>query len=128
MIQWFHNHGERGDSSSVVTDREELTEKFFAMLSRLNRQGTDILEVRDFFWTASKVRTFVPQTVEFLTVLKAYRTPLFYEFKSSLVPNSSMKMLSNVEMDVGQALINLGIRDVEQLRRLIKGKNHQQTE
>lgn len=102
-------------------DRQELINKFFAMIRRLNRTGSDIIEVRDFFWLVSEIRNFVPPTVEFMTVLKVYRPVLFHEFKTSLVPNSSMSLLANVNTDVGEALISLGITDEDQLLRVIKG-------
>ncbi|MNI03842.1 hypothetical protein D3C73_567530 [compost metagenome] len=102
-------------------DRNDIIVQFFAMIRRLNRTGSDILEVRDFFWLVSEIRAFTPPTVEFMTVLKTYRPVLYHEFKTSLVPNSSMCLLANVHIDVGMALINLGITDEEQLYACIKG-------
>jgi hypothetical protein len=105
----------------MILDRQDIINKFFAMIRRLNRTNNDILEVRDFFWTVSEIRSFTPPTVELMTVLKTYRPVLFHEFKSSLIPHSSMSLLANVHIDVGQALINLGITDEEQLFAYIKG-------
>ncbi|UJF32590.1 hypothetical protein [Paenibacillus hexagrammi] len=101
--------------------RQELIDEFFEMIRKLNRTGADILHVRDFFWKASEIRTFVPPTVEFMTVLKHYNAVLFHEFKSSLVPNSSMSLLASLHMEPGEALINLGITSVEELELAVKG-------
>jgi hypothetical protein len=101
--------------------RIELIDEFFAMIRRLNRTGTDIMQVRDFFWKASEVREFVPPTVEFMAVLKTYNAVLFHEFRKSLVPNSSMHLLASVHMEAGEALISLGITSIEQLEVAIKG-------
>lgn len=105
----------------MALNRQELTDDFFAMIRKLNRTGNDILLVRDFFWKVSEIRSFTPPTVEFLNVLRSYNPTLFHEFKSSLVPNSSMSWLSTVHMDAGEALQSLGIRDVVHLMQSIKG-------
>lgn len=98
-----------------------MIDEFFAMIRRLNRTGIDILEIKKFFGLISEIRHIVPPTVEFMTVLKVYRPVLFHEFRRSLVPSTGMWFLANVNMDVGHALINLGITDEVQLRILIKG-------
>ncbi|MFC5449702.1 hypothetical protein [Paenibacillus aestuarii] len=94
------------------------------MIRGLKRTGLDIIHVRDFFWRVSEIRTFIPPTVEFMSVMKTYNPVLFHEFKSSLVPNSSMHLLAGLYMEPGQALISLGIESVEQLETAIKGKTH----
>jgi|GEM_PF-5758742 len=94
------------------------------MIRSLNRTGLDIIHVRDFFWRVSEIRAFVPPTVEFMSVMKAYSPVLFHEFKTSLVPNSSMHLLAGLYMEPGEALISLGIESVEQLEVAIKGKKH----
>ncbi|KIL41492.1 hypothetical protein SD70_06300 [Gordoniibacillus kamchatkensis] len=103
-------------------DRHALIAKFFAVLRNLNHSKDDILEVRKFFELLSEVRTYVPPTVEFMTVLKTYRPKLFQEFKTSLIPNSRMQMLATINFHIGQALINLGITDQAQLQQAIKGR------
>ncbi|NEW08964.1 hypothetical protein GK047_23500 [Paenibacillus sp. SYP-B3998] len=91
------------------------------MIRKLDRTGIDIHEVKTFFGIVSGIRTFTPPTVEFMSVLKTYRTALFSEYKRSLIPSTSMWFISNVTMDVGDALVSLGIRDVEHLEQCIKG-------
>ncbi|MDF2648963.1 MAG: hypothetical protein K0Q73_4768 [Paenibacillus sp.] len=103
-------------------DKQILIDEFFAMIRKLTRTGADIMLVRDFFWKASEIRSFIPPTVEFMTVLKTYNAVLFHEFRKSLVPNTSMHMLANVHMEAGEALISLGITSLEQLQLAIKGK------
>ncbi|MFC0214967.1 hypothetical protein ACFFK0_21385 [Paenibacillus chartarius] len=102
-------------------DRKTLIDKYFAMIRKLNGSGNDILEVRKFFELLSEIRTYVPPTVEFMIVLKTYRPVLFGEFRSSLLPHSRMHMLASTNFDIGQAIINLGITDQEQLYQAIKG-------
>ncbi|NEW09224.1 hypothetical protein GK047_24940 [Paenibacillus sp. SYP-B3998] len=102
-------------------ERKELIDEFFAMIRRLNRTGTDIIQVRDFFWEVSAIRNIVPPTVEFMSVLRTYNAVLFHEFKKSLVPNTSMHLLAGVYMEAGEALISLGITSVEELQLAIKG-------
>ncbi|WNR45181.1 hypothetical protein [Paenibacillus roseipurpureus] len=103
-------------------DRQTLVDEFFAMIRRLNRTGSDIINVREFFWRSSESRGFVPPTVEFMTVLKTYNAVLFHEFRKSLVPNTSMHILANVHMEAGEALISLGITSLEELELAVKGK------
>jgi hypothetical protein len=105
----------------MVFTKQSLIVEFFTVIRKLNRTGTDILEIRSFFNIVSGIRDFVPNTVEFMAVLKTYRPALFHEFKRSLVQSTSMWFLANVNMDVGQALLSLGITDEEQLQHLIKG-------
>ncbi|TBL75630.1 hypothetical protein [Paenibacillus thalictri] len=105
----------------MAVDRQQLIDEFFEMIRKLNKTGTDIMLVRDFFWKVSEIRHFVPPTVEFLTVLRTYKPLLFHEFKSSLVPNSSISLLASVHMEAGQSLINLGITDLEKLQQAVKG-------
>lgn len=105
----------------MENERRILIDKYFAMLRKLNKTNEDIIEVRKFFEQMSEVRTFVPPTVEFMTVLKNYKPKLFQEFKASLVPNSRMQMLATIHFDIGQALINLGITDQTQLYQALKG-------
>ncbi|MFD0698268.1 hypothetical protein ACFQZT_29770 [Paenibacillus sp. GCM10027628] len=106
----------------MSSQRQELIDSFFEMIRSLNRTGADIIRVRDFFWKVSEIRAFVPPTVEFMAVLKTYNAVLFHEFRSSLVPNSSMHLLASVRMEAGDALINLGITTIEQLEIAIKGE------
>ncbi|NOV04669.1 hypothetical protein [Paenibacillus planticolens] len=103
-------------------ERKALIDEFFAMIRKLNRTGADIIHVRDFFWKSSEMRSFVPPTVEFMTVLKTYNAVLFHEFRKSLVPNTSMNILANVHMEAGEALVSLGITSLEQLELAVKGK------
>jgi hypothetical protein len=105
----------------VELDRKALIDKYFAMIRKLNHSNNDILEVRKFFEGLSEVRSYVPPTVEFMTVLKTYRPKLFHEFKTSLIPNSRMHMLAGTTFDIGKALISLGITDKEQLQKAVKG-------
>jgi hypothetical protein len=105
----------------MALNREELIDDFFTMVRKLHGAGTDIQEIKSFFGLVSGIRDFVPSTVEFMAVLKTYRPVLYREFKRSLVPNTSMWFIANVNMDVGQALLSLGITDEQQLERLIKG-------
>ncbi|NOU75860.1 hypothetical protein GC098_31665 [Paenibacillus sp. LMG 31458] len=102
-------------------DKQILIDEFFTMIRKLTRTGADIMLVRDFFWKASEIRSFIPPTVEFMTVLKTYNAVLFHEFRKSLVPNTSMHMLANVHMEAGEALISLGITSLEQLQLAVKG-------
>ena len=74
----------------MKADRQVLVDEFFAMIRKLNRTGSDIMHVRDFFWRHLKFAVFIPPTVEFMTVLKAYNAVLFHEFRKSLVPHTSM--------------------------------------
>jgi hypothetical protein len=104
-----------------VINREELSNKFFLMIRELNGTAADSLKIRDFFGLVSEIRDFVPPTIEFMAVLKTYRPTLFYKFRKSLIPRTSMWFLSNVHFDVGQALVNLEITSEEQLYRLVKG-------
>jgi hypothetical protein len=97
----------------MISDRQKLIDVFFEMIRNLNRTAIDSI--------VSKSPMLTPPTVEFMTVLRTYRTGLFNEFKRSLVPSSSMWFLANVNMDVGQALVSLGITDAEHLRRSVKG-------
>ncbi|MGG1553843.1 hypothetical protein [Paenibacillus ferrarius] len=106
----------------MKTDRQVLVDEFFAMIRKLNRTGSDIMYVRDFFWKSSEIRGFIPPTVELMTVLKAYSPVVFHEFRKSLVPQSSMHILASVHMETGEALINLGITSVEQLELAVKGR------
>ncbi|MBD0383646.1 hypothetical protein [Paenibacillus sedimenti] len=101
--------------------RQDLIDDFFEMIRSLNRTGMDIIRVRDFFWRASEIRTFIPPTVEFMSVLKTYNAVLFHEFRTSLVPNSSMHLLASVHMEAGDALISLGITTIEELEVAVKG-------
>ncbi|NQX71091.1 hypothetical protein HQN90_33720 [Paenibacillus alba] len=103
-------------------DRQALIDEFFVMVRKLNRTGSDIMHVREFFWGASEIRAFVPPTVEFMTVLRTYNAVLFHEFRKSLVPNTSMHILANVHMEAGEALISLGITSLEELQMAVKGK------
>lgn len=103
-------------------DRQVLIDEFFAMIRKLNRTGSDIMHVREFFWKSSEIRKFIPPTVEFMTVLKTYNAVLFHEFRKSLVPQTSMHILANVHMEAGEALISLGITSLEQLELAVKGK------
>jgi hypothetical protein len=105
----------------VEFDRKALIDKFFAMIRKLNHSNNDILEVRKFFESLSEVRSYIPPTVEFMTVLKTYRPKLYHEFKTSLIPNSRMHMLASTSFDIGKALLNLGITDKEQLQKAVKG-------
>ncbi|MDD9272206.1 hypothetical protein ACFPES_34830 [Paenibacillus sp. GCM10023248] len=107
---------------SMRPERQALIDEFFVMIRKLNRTGADIIHVREFFWKASEIRGFIPPTVEFMTVLKAYNAVLFHEFRKSLVPNTSMHILANVNMEAGEALISLGITSLEQLQLAVKGK------
>ncbi|OCT14807.1 hypothetical protein A8709_11600 [Paenibacillus pectinilyticus] len=106
----------------MKADRQALVDEFFAMIRKLNRTGSDIMYVRDFFWRSSETRGFVTPTVEFLTVLKTYNAVLFHEFRKSLVPNTSMHILANVHMEAGDALISLGITNLEELELAVKGR------
>lgn len=103
-------------------ERQALIDDFFAMIRKLNKTGADIIHVRDFFWKSSGMRGFVTPTVEFMTVLKTYNVVLFHEFRKSLVPNTSMHILASVHMEAGEALISLGITNLEQLQLAVKGK------
>jgi hypothetical protein len=105
----------------VGFDRNELVEAFFSMIRDLNGTPADSLLIRDFFGLLSEIKVFVPPTVEFMAVLKTYRPILFYKFRKSLIPRTSMWYLSHVNIDVGQALLNLEITSEEQLYRLVKG-------
>jgi hypothetical protein len=105
----------------MISDRQKLIDVFFEMIRNLNRTAIDSSAVKSFFTIVSKSPMLTPPTVEFMTVLRTYRTGLFNEFKRSLVPSSSMWFLANVNMDVGQALVSLGITDAEHLRRSVKG-------
>jgi hypothetical protein len=105
----------------MISDRQELIDVFFEMIRNLNRTAIDVSSVKSFFTVVSMSRVLTPPTVEFMTVLKTYRTGLFNEFKRSLDPSSSMSFLANVNMDVGEALVSLGITDLEDLRRSVKG-------
>lgn len=107
---------------SMGPERQALVDDFFAMIRKLNRTGADIIHVRDFFWKASEVRGFIPPTVEFMTVLKTYNAVLFHQFRKSLVPNTSMHILANVNMEAGEALISLGITSLEELQLAVKGR------
>jgi hypothetical protein len=103
-------------------DKQVLIDEFFAMIRKLNRTGSDIIHVREFFWKSSEIRDFIPPTVEFMTVLKTYNAVLFHGFRKSLVPNTSMHILANVHMEAGEALISLGITSLEELQLAVKGK------
>ncbi|TXK85807.1 hypothetical protein [Paenibacillus sp. N3.4] len=105
----------------MILTREDLIDHFFAMIRKFDRTGIDLFEVKSFFNKVSEVRLFTPPTVEFMTVLKTYRSILFHEFKRSLVPSTSMWFIANVSMDVGEALVSLGITDVDHLERCVKG-------
>ena len=104
-------------------NKDELVDEFFSMIRQLNGATTDSLKIRDFFGLVSEVREFIPPTIEFMAVLKTYRPVLFYKFRKSLISRTSMWFLANIQFDVGQALINLGITSEEQLYRLVKGKS-----
>lgn len=106
----------------MKTDRQVLVDEFFAMIRKLNRTGSDIMHVREFFWRSSEIRGFVPPNVEFMTVLKTYNAVLFHEFRKSLVPHTSMHILANVHMEAGDALVSLGITTLEDLELAVKGK------
>ncbi|MNI03840.1 hypothetical protein D3C73_567510 [compost metagenome] len=101
--------------------KNELNDEFFAMIRKLDRSTLDIMEIKSFFNKVSEIRAFVPSTAEFMSVLKTYRPTLFRLFKKTLVPNTSMWFIANVNMDVGEALLSLGITDVDHLERCIKG-------
>jgi hypothetical protein len=105
----------------MVPNRNELVDKFFSMIRELNGTAVDSLKIRDFFGLVSEVRDFVPPTIEFMTVLKAYRPILFIKFRKSLIPRTRMWYLASIHFDVGQALVNLEITSEEQLHRLVKG-------
>ncbi|TXK80987.1 hypothetical protein [Paenibacillus sp. N3.4] len=105
----------------MSADRQAVIDEFFGMIRKLNRTGSDIMHVRDFFWKVSSIRAFVPPTVEFMCVLKTYNAVLFHEFKKSLVPNTSMHLLAGVHMEAGDALMSLGITSLEQLEKAVKG-------
>jgi hypothetical protein len=108
--------------SSLILNKQELIDNFFEMIRKLNRSRADILEVKSFFGTIPEIRVFTPPTVEFMAVLKTYRTMLFHEFRRSLVPSTSMWFIANVNMNVGDALLTLGITNLEDLERCIKGR------
>ncbi|WP_248928279.1 hypothetical protein [Paenibacillus hamazuiensis] len=113
---------------SIRLEKQDLINEFFSMVRKLNRTAMDGIYVREFFWKVSEIRDYVPPTVEFLTVLRYYNSVLFYDFRKSLVPNSSMWLLAGVDMDVNLALHNLGVRTVDQLRHLVKGQKSRQRE
>lgn len=106
----------------MKADRQALVDEFFAMIRKLNRTGSDIMHVREFFWRSSEIRAFVPPTVEFMTVLRTYNGVLYHEFRKSLVPHTSMHILANVHMEAGEALISLGITSLEELELAVKGR------
>ncbi|WP_173193986.1 hypothetical protein [Paenibacillus alginolyticus] len=106
----------------MVFNKEELINDFFKMIRNFDGTRIDILEIRKYFGLISEIRNITPPTVEFMTVLKAYRPILFHEFRKSLVPSTAMWFLANVNMAVGDALVSLGITDVEHLQRLVKGE------
>ncbi|GFZ78175.1 hypothetical protein GCM10008018_24530 [Paenibacillus marchantiophytorum] len=103
-------------------DRQALIDDFFAMVRKLNRTGSDIMHVREFFWRSSEIRAFIPPTVEFMTVLRTYNAVVFHEFRKSLVPNTSMHILASCHMEAGEALISLGITSLEELQLAVKGR------
>jgi hypothetical protein len=105
----------------MISTKEELIDNFFEMIRKLNHTGADISEVKSFFGKVSEIRIFTPPTVEFMAVIKTYRNVLFHEFRRSLVPSTSMWFIANVNIDVGVALLNLGITNLEDLERCIKG-------
>jgi hypothetical protein len=105
----------------MISDKQELIDVFFEMIRNLNRTANDLSAVNSFFTIVSKSPMLTPPTVEFMTVLRTYRAALFNQYKLSLVPSSSMWFLANVNMDVGEALVSLGITDIEHLKQSVKG-------
>jgi hypothetical protein len=105
----------------MSSDKQKLINQFFFMTRNLKRTANDIIEIRNFFYSVSEITKYTPPTVEFMAVLKVYRPVLFHEFRKSLVPNTSMWFLASVNMNSGDALINLGVTNDEQLQQLIKG-------
>lgn len=110
--------------AKVSIERQALIDKFFQIIRKLSRNRTtiDIVEVMNFFNLISETANFTPPTVEFMTILKNYRPLLYQEYKLSLIPKTRMHSLAYTEFDLGQAIINLGITDVHQLRRMVKGE------
>jgi hypothetical protein len=106
----------------VNRDNQDLNRQFFAMIRNLKGWGNDIIEVRKFFEIVSGIKGYTPPTVEYMTILKNYKPLLFYEFKNSLVPNTSMHMLAIVHFNLGEAIISLGITSEDELRNALKGK------
>ncbi|MBP1990342.1 hypothetical protein [Paenibacillus eucommiae] len=107
--------------TSMAITRPELVDQYFSMIRKLNQTQIDIMEIKAFFASVAEIKTFTPPTVEFMAVLKIYRPGLFHEFRKSLVPSTSMWFLANVSIDVGQAILSLGIHNEEQLQRMVKG-------
>jgi hypothetical protein len=106
----------------MQVERQDIIEQFFQMIRSLQQhKATDLILVREFFLKLSDIRHFTPPTVELLNVLKFHQPSLFYDFQSSLMPDSAMSILASVHTDIEVCIQSLQLHSREALKQALLG-------
>jgi hypothetical protein len=91
----------------MLQERERLIQEFRELLDKMPDDRTGISLALDFLSSTMRIRSFIPPTAEFVTVLKNEKPVLFQFLKKVIAPTSPLYFIIQLDMDYEVALARL---------------------
>ena len=93
--------------SSQELDKQRLIQNFTAFLENVSDDRHGIHIAIDFLSSIIRIRSFIPPTAEFVTILKRRKPVLFQFLKKVIAPTSPLYFVIQLDMNYETALERL---------------------